>query len=67
MAKLDHKELKKKNHSELAKLLTDKEKSLHDFRFGIAGSKVKNVKEGKDIKRDIARIKTAMKQIVATK
>lgn len=61
MAKLNPKDLNKKSESELSKLLSDKQKSLHDFRFGVAGSKVKNVKEGKDIKRDIARIRTAMR------
>ena len=49
-----------KNKDELKKALTDKRKSLHDFRFASSSGKVKNVKEGKAVKKDIARILTAM-------
>lgn len=49
-----------KNTSDLAKMLSEKRESLRIFRFGAAGSKTKNVKEGKAIRKDIARIMTAM-------
>ena len=52
------KEIKEKQDKELHKLLEEKRKSLRIFRFGISGSKVKNVKEGRDTKKDIARILT---------
>lgn len=52
------KELKEKNDKDLKDLLADKRRALRDFRFGIAGSKVRNVKEGKGLKRDIAQILT---------
>jgi ribosomal protein L29 len=45
---------------ELKKLLVEKRKALHDFRFAFAGGKVKNVKEGKAARKDIARVLTAI-------
>jgi large subunit ribosomal protein L29 len=52
------KEIKGKNRADLQKLLSEKKEALHAFRFGIAGSKLKNTKEGRDIRKDIARIMT---------
>jgi len=49
-----------KTKDELKKALADKRKALHDFRFAFAGGKVKNVKESKTNKKDIARILTAL-------
>lgn len=59
------KEFKNKSTQELTKMLADKRVALKDFRFGIAGSKVRNVKEGRELKRDIARIMTALKETSA--
>lgn len=53
-------EFNSKNKDELKKLLAEKRKALHDFRFAFAGGKVKNVKEGKLARKDVARILTAM-------
>ena len=53
-------EFNSKNTAELKKLLVEKRKALHDFRFAFAGGKVKNVKEGKNARKDVARILTAM-------
>ncbi len=52
------KDLKIKENKDLAKLLAEKRKTLRLFRFGIAGSKAKNVKEGRNLKREIAQILT---------
>ena len=52
------KELKTKESKELEKLLSEKRKFLRLFRFGIAGSKAKNVKEGRNLKKEIAQILT---------
>jgi ribosomal protein L29 len=52
------KEIKNKNEADLRKLLNEKQEALRSFRFGVAGSKVRNVKEGRMIRRDIARILT---------
>ena len=54
------KELLKKNKDDLMKELEAKRLSLRDIRFGIAGSKSKNVKGQKMIRKDIARIKTVL-------
>ena len=53
-------EFNSKNKDELKKLLVEKRKAIHDFRFAFAGGKVKNVKEGKVARKDIARILTAI-------
>jgi ribosomal protein L29 len=53
-------EFNSKNKDELKRLLVEKRKALHDFRFAFAGGKVKNVKEGKVARKDIARILTAI-------
>jgi len=55
------KELAKKSKGDLEKELNEKKLAVHDIRFGMAGSKSKNVKEQKNIKKDIARIKTALR------
>ncbi len=52
-----------KNKIDLMKDLNEKILSLRNIRFGIAGSKSKNVKDQRNIKRDIARIKTALNGI----
>ena len=54
-------DLKKKNSNELTKDLVQKREELRLFRFGIAGSKTRNIKEGRDIRRDIARILTELR------
>lgn len=52
------KEIKEKNDKDLAKLLEEKRVTLRNFRFGIAGSRTRDVKEGKNARKDIARILT---------
>ncbi|MES2314703.1 MAG: 50S ribosomal protein L29 [Patescibacteria group bacterium] len=55
-----NKDIAHKTHADLAKMVSDKREALRLFRFGTAGAKAKNVKEGKSIRKDIARILTAM-------
>lgn len=55
MKKVD---LQKKTDKELEKSLAEKRKSLADFRFGMSGSKTRNVFEGKNLRKEIARILT---------
>ena len=43
---------------ELENLLAEKREALRKFRFGIAGSKNRNVKEGKNLRKEIAQILT---------
>lgn len=56
------KDIKTKTIPDLQKMVADKREALRVFRFGSAGSKNKNVKAGKGLKRDIARILTIIKQ-----
>ena len=51
-------EFKNKNRKDLMKTLHEKKDALQAFRFGTAGSKSKNVKEGRNLRKDIARILT---------
>ncbi len=51
---------KGKTRSELERLIADKREALRVFRFAMAGSKTKNVKEGKAARKEIARILTEL-------
>ncbi len=52
------KEIQEKKDTDLQKELIEKGEALRAFRFGISGSKVRNVREGRALKRDIARLQT---------
>ncbi len=54
------KELKAKTPADLSKMLAEKREARRVFRFGGAGAKTKNVREGRAIRKDIARILTAL-------
>jgi len=54
-------ELRQKSKSELQKLLLDNRERLRQLRFDLAAGKVKNVREIRQIKKDIARILTLLK------
>jgi ribosomal protein L29 len=54
------KEYQNKTTAEINKIVSEKREELRKFRFGNAGSKSKNVKEGRTIRKDIARALTAM-------
>lgn len=45
---------------DLTKSLYDKREALRAFRFGTSGSKTKNVKEGANLRKEIARIMTEL-------
>lgn len=51
---------KGKTPEALLKELVSKREAVRSFRFGSAGSKTRNVKEGKNAKKDIARILTEL-------
>lgn len=48
-------DIKKKTEKDITSDFTKNRKSLREFRFGIAGSNIKNVKEAKFLKKEIAR------------
>jgi large subunit ribosomal protein L29 len=58
------KELKTKTIDELRKLEAQLREQLRQLRFDLASGKVKNVKRIKEIRKDIARILTAINQKV---
>ncbi|PIR72868.1 MAG: 50S ribosomal protein L29 [Candidatus Nealsonbacteria bacterium CG10_big_fil_rev_8_21_14_0_10_36_23] len=56
-------ELRQRPKPELQKLLAENREKLRQLRFDLASGKVKNVREIRKIKKDIARILTLLKQI----
>jgi len=57
MKKTDY---KGKNMKDLHKTLADKREELRNFRFGSAGSKTRNTKSAKNVRKDVARIMTEL-------
>lgn len=51
-------ELNQKSKDELQKILIDKREKLRQLKFDLAAGKVKNVREIRKIKREIAQILT---------
>ena len=49
-----------RSKEELTKVIADKREELRSLRFGAAGSKNKNVKAGRALRKDIARALTAL-------
>lgn len=54
-------DITKKSIKDLEKMLVEKREALREFRFGISGSKVRNIKEGRDVRRVIAQILTELR------
>jgi ribosomal protein L29 len=52
------KDIQKKTDAELSGLLSEKREELRTFRFGIAGSRTRNVKAGRQLRREIAALLT---------
>jgi ribosomal protein L29 len=51
----------KQDAQELRKQVADKRESLRVFRFGGAGSRSRNVREGRNLRKEIARLLTAIR------
>lgn len=56
-------ELRQKNIQELAGLLEEKLAKMAELKFDLAGGKTKNLKEIREIKLAIARIKTLQREV----
>ena len=54
------KDLIKKTEKELKMLLAEKKEALRVFRFAMSGGKIKNLKEGSNLKKEIAQIMTLL-------
>jgi len=57
------KELREKNSGELKKLLIEKREYARKLRFDISAKQIKNTKDLKNTKRDIARILTLINEV----
>ena len=49
-----------KTEKEIHALIAERREKLRLFRFGMSGSKAKNVKEGHNLRKEIARMMTAI-------
>ena len=56
-------ELRRKSKLELKKILEDNGEKLRQLRFDLSAGKVKNVREIRRIKREIAQILTLLRSI----
>ncbi len=61
------KDLQKKSFKDLQTLIREKREGLREFRFGNTGAKTRNVREGRNMRKDIARAFTAARAKEATK
>jgi len=62
MKKIDYKD---KDKAELVREIGETQEKLRVFRFSGSGSKSKNVKEGMSLRKNIARMKTALRNVKA--
>lgn len=54
------KEYKDKTIQDLNKIIREKREAIRAFRFGSTGSKTKNVKLGRTLRKEIARVMTEL-------
>ncbi|OGG57490.1 50S ribosomal protein L29 [Candidatus Kaiserbacteria bacterium RIFCSPHIGHO2_01_FULL_55_17] len=54
-------DIKEQTPEELKKAIAEKREALRQFRFGGAGSRTRNVREGRALRKDIARILTELR------
>ena len=55
-------DLKQQSVEQLDSAVREKREALRVFRFGGAGSRSRNVREGRDLRREIARLLTERRQ-----
>jgi len=53
-------EINQKNKGELQRILQEKRERLRQLRFDLAAGKVKNIREIRSVKKDIAKILTTI-------
>lgn len=51
---------RKKDAPELKKLIAERATELREFRFGMTGAALKNVRRARTLRREIARLKTVL-------
>jgi len=52
-----------KNPNEIRKEIAEKQEAIRQFRFGGSGSKKRNVREGRTLRRSVARLLTELSLI----
>ena len=52
----------KQDVEELQKLIADRREALRVFRFGGAGSRTRNVREGRTLRREVAQMLTELRK-----
>ncbi|MDP2909469.1 MAG: 50S ribosomal protein L29 [bacterium] len=57
-------ELMQKPKTDLRKMLQEQREKSRQLKFDLAGGKVKNIREIRQIRKDIARILTAINKII---
>ena len=62
MAKLKSQEIRDLSHEEMVKKLEETKEELFNLRFQNATGQLDNYKRIRELKRDVARIKTVMRQ-----
>ncbi len=60
-------EIKGKSKSELLKTLKEKRDAFQTFKYELAGGKAKDLKKGRNIRKDIARVMTELTIAAKTK
>ncbi len=60
MKAIKMKDITSKTNADIIKMIDEKREALRVFRFGGAGAKIKDVKQGRSIRKDIARMMTAL-------
>ncbi|MBU4536888.1 50S ribosomal protein L29 [Patescibacteria group bacterium] len=53
-------DLKNKTNKDLNKILADARVGLREFRFGLSGSKTKDIKKGRTLRKETARTLTEL-------
>lgn len=61
MANRELEQLRKRTKEELQKILQDNREKLRQLRFDLAAGKVKNVREIRKVRKEIAQILTLLK------
>jgi large subunit ribosomal protein L29 len=56
------KELREKSNNELQKILKEEREKLRKLRFDLVAGKIKNVREIRKVKKEIARILTVLNE-----
>lgn len=55
-------ELRQKTNNDLKQMLQDKQRALATLNFDLASGKVKNIKQVREARRDIARLLTLLRE-----